>query len=241
MKLLLKSLPELRGIYMVRGHPFRMPKRALKLHPDAATALLGLEAETGGLVYSDIYRSAEASLMARRRKRGVQPPGFSAHNYGLAVDLAIDDYVPPGTNGPKEQGVLSRLDCDYEKLRQYMAAYGWYCHRRDGKRGFEDWHFNFLGHAPGRHLDEAKRGWSRVAESVIQARYGSQLDINDVDLQKALAQLGMYHGEADGIIGPLSRSAVRAFERAWGLTEDGVPDDRMRRTLAFVSAQIEVI
>ena len=76
------------------------PLRALYLHPDAAASLAAMEAAApGALRYSDIWRSAQRSLEARKEgeerearraagethvaPQGAQRPGFSGHNYGL--------------------------------------------------------------------------------------------------------------------------------------------------------------
>ena len=46
---------------------------------------------------------------------------------------------------------------------------------------------------------------------------------NDVaELQRALAQLGLKPGKADGAYGPRTRKALRAFQRRNGLKADGV-------------------
>ena len=51
------------------------------------------------------------------------------------------------------------------------------------------------------------------------------LSRNEVEhLQVALNQRGYDAGEADGVMGPATRSAVRAFQREAGLVSDGYPD-----------------
>ncbi len=47
-----------------------------------------------------------------------------------------------------------------------------------------------------------------------------------VDLQELLTQAGYDTGGADGIIGPNSRAALRAYQRAIGETPDGFPTQR---------------
>jgi len=44
-----------------------------------------------------------------------------------------------------------------------------------------------------------------------------------VDLQTRLARLGFYTDEADGLLGPKTRSAVRMFQKQAGLPADGHP------------------
>ena len=60
-----------------------VPRRARFLAPDVGVALLTLDKDTSGYIYTDVYRSAEASLQARRVKRGVQRPGYSPHGFRL--------------------------------------------------------------------------------------------------------------------------------------------------------------
>jgi hypothetical protein len=55
-----------------------------------------------------------------------------------------------------------------------------------------------------------------------QGGYGSGSSV--VQLQRRLAQAGYYHGAIDGIMGPATRRAIRAYERAhsqraYGMTE----------------------
>lgn len=42
------------------------------------------------------------------------------------------------------------------------------------------------------------------------------------EIQQALKNAGFYPGEIDGKMGPLTREAIREFQRVHGLTEDGV-------------------
>src|SRR6185369_2663114 len=44
-----------------------------------------------------------------------------------------------------------------------------------------------------------------------------------IDLQTRLAKLGFYTDEADGLLGPKTRSAVRLFQKQAGLPADGHP------------------
>jgi hypothetical protein len=233
MTLNLVRLPEVfrrRGIYGPAKD--QLPERAMFLHPEAAASLARIEEmHPAGLVLSDVYRSAEASLAAVRAGRGAQAPGFSAHNYGLAVDLDVGRVL--------QRGLVA---VDYQGLLDFMASHGWHCHRRDGRRGHEDWHFNFLGAGAAAHLARTspsilRRGtWSRAAESRIVELYGAQLALSGVEVQAALKALGFYRGALDGALGPLSREAVAAFQRAWGVKEDGA-GPRTQRTLAYVAAR----
>jgi peptidoglycan lytic transglycosylase B len=52
-----------------------------------------------------------------------------------------------------------------------------------------------------------------------------------VDLQSRLAKLGLYTDEADGLLGPKTRSAVRLFQKQVGLPADGHPTPDVVRRL----------
>lgn len=214
------------GIYTIGGVAGRMPTRALLLHPAAAEAFTTLE-RASPLVYSDIFRSADASLVAVATKAGTQPPGYSAHGFGLAVDVAVD-------------ATLGRYGWSYSELRSELGRYGWYCHRRDGLRGAEDWHFNYLGPDPSKYIaltsPQEPESWARAVEAKILETYGNGFVLDAKEMQVALTKLRLYKGAIDGIVGPLTDAAVHAFQRAWHLPE-GHPDARMLRTLAYVASE----
>ena len=48
-----------------------------------------------------------------------------------------------------------------------------------------------------------------------------------IDLQTRLARLGFYTDEADGLLGPKTRSAVRMFQKQIGLPADGHPTPQL--------------
>jgi hypothetical protein len=221
-----------RGIYG-RAHD-TMPERMRLLHPDAARDFAPI---ASWAIVSDMFRTPESSLAAVRAGRGAQPPGYSAHNYGLAVDLALDDDRKEHGDGAltllgRHLGLGRRAT--KRELDLEMEGHGWFCHRRDHVMGFEAWHYNH-GIAPAGKLT------SDEIEARIVELYGAALAPDDAECQRLLTRLGCYHGEIDGDIGPRSREAARAFERAWGLNVDGVLDKRTRRTLAYVACDREIM
>lgn len=223
LTLSLTTIPaqRVRGIY--GPDKDQLPTRMRFLHPDAATSFLRFADD---VVVSDMFRSPESSLQAVREGRGAQPPAFSAHNYGLAIDLDLGPTM-------KRWKLTSKAELD-----QSLAQQGWFCHRRDHALGHEAWHFNFLGE------DAAIPGGLRVTSGLIEARivelHGGSLRPDDRACQEMLAKLRLYAGEIDGDIGPLSREAIHAFQRAWRLRETEGLDARTRRTLAYVTAVREV-
>jgi hypothetical protein len=204
-----------------------VPRSYRLLSPEAAAAILTLEAEDGPLSYTDLWRSAELSLFARQEKRGVQPPGFSAHNYGLAIDVDVD-------------GTIKLRGWTYEELLRVLRKHGFYPHNQAARYGsFESWHFNAL-------LDEAPRllaahpAPGAAVEQLMRERFGVGWTLDARGTQERLRRVGLYRGELDGDIGPRSKQAVAAFCRAWLLPSYSWNDETLQRTLAFVSAELDV-
>ncbi len=203
--------------------------RSLFLAPDAAKAFAALERDSGGLVYGEIFMSAEATLAAKDAGHETYEPSFSPHNYGLAFDLAVDR-------------TLARTGRDYARLLEFLESFGWHCYRRDGQRGEQDHHFTFLGKHAGGVLGSVDprnpKTWARAAEHAIQHRYSAQMRLTPEQQQAAMEKLGLYHGTVDGVWGALSRQARLLFERQWLLT--GL-ETSFQRVLAFVSAERRIV
>jgi hypothetical protein len=221
--------PTLRGP-LGDAYKGQLPARMLFLAPDAAASLCRLESASGGLVYTDMFRSAESSLAAFKNRRGALRPGFSPHNFGLAVDLALGELRAGGLR--------------FDVLEKLMADFGWFCHRRDGNGiGHEAWHFNFLGPEPRQFLAYAEekrpQTWSLPVEKHIQARHGRWLKMDITEAQAALAGLGLQPGRADGVLGPRTRAAVAEFQRRWLIDEKGL-GPITQRTLAYLTVKKEI-
>jgi hypothetical protein len=222
----LQRVPNVLGIYGKSKDEF--PQSASWLHPDAARGFAALQAGLGQRVrVSDVFRTAEQSLAARAMKSGVQPPGFSLHNYGIAIDIHTD-------------AMLAALKLDKPALDKRFTEHGWFCHRKDGKRGMEDWHFNFLGvgdeAAPFLAASAKSSNTSAAGDAKIRAIHGDDLTLTPAEAQEALKKLRMYHGDLDGKFGPRSQQALMVFQRAWKLVDSGVLDAKTERTLAYVTA-----
>lgn len=218
MNLLLQALPQLAGPQDDAYHG-RVPKRALYMRPEAAHALLLVEQDTGGMVYTDIYRSPQAIRAAYRAKPGTQPVAYSFHGYGGAVDLDVD-------------ATKAKLGTDYSGVITLMEARGFYCHRRDGVAGegkSESWHFNYLG-ADGPALlaqtTDDHTTWARPAESMIGMWYRAELQLNDAQVALLLPVAGA--------------TDVRDFQQRWDLVVDGIAGPQTRRVLAFVTATLHI-
>jgi hypothetical protein len=67
----------------------------------------------------------------------------------------------------------------------------------------------------------------------VYATSGINDDATVAAVQRRLARGGYYHGSIDGVIGPGTRTAIRAFERNNGLPVDGVIDPQLLRTMGL--------
>lgn len=235
MKLPLTQLPFdlVVGIYKAGGRDDAMPDRLRWLAPDVAKSYANI---THVVVVSDMLRSAESSLQAIREKRGAQPPGFSGHNYGLSIDIDISasrKRLGALIGAPKGLATKAQLD-------NWMNDCGWFCHRIDHQVAFEAWHFNALG--IGTVISPKVKTTAGYIEAEIKKRFESNwTDVSNVELQHMLAELKLYKGEIDGLIGPRSKEAIRAFQRTWGLKETGVADPKTIRTMVFVTADRVIV
>ncbi len=183
------------------------------------------------VVVSDMFRSPEASLRAKRERRGAQRPAYSGHNYGYSIDLAVAQ-------------TMRRLRLKSKRaLDEFMVEYGWYCHRRDHRRDFEEWHYNYFGREFSQYVLPKDRRTSAGLERMITARHGKWWHrMAFKDAQRALARLGLYDGDIDGKFGPLSKEALRVFQRAWLIpTPHGTLNTMSKRTLAYVTADRQEI
>ena len=223
----LKRLPSVLGIYGPNKDQF--PARMSMLHPSAAAAFEAVQGLIGQkLRCSDMYRTPAESLAAMQTKRGVQPPGFSAHNFGFAIDIDTD-------------AMLTALKVTKPVLDTTMQSKGWYCHRKDGKRGMEDWHYNFLGDDPTRWLASASAtSTAGAVEAKITTVYGAAFKPDAAGAQAMLKKLGHYTGAIDGAFGPASRAALKSFQTAVKMAATGEWDIRTLRTLAVSAATLDV-
>jgi hypothetical protein len=69
--------------------------------------------------------------------------------------------------------------------------------------------------------------------TTVYATNGYTDDATVAAVQRRLARGGYYHGSVDGVIGPGTRIAVRAFERNNGLPVDGIIDRQLLRTMGL--------
>ncbi len=236
MKLNLATLPttEVFGIYGAGED--EMPTRARFLAPDAVEGFRQVQKALGMRIrISDMFRSADSSLAAVRAGRGAQMPGYSAHSYGLAIDVDLTWMLKKSGGGFATKAAMDA----------FFESYNWWCHRVDHKLDHEAWHLNwdikeFL------QPEDTTRG--PALERKLQSLYSSQFVLTLVESQEKLKGLRFYSGAVDGKLGPLTREAVEAFQRAWGVSEHRVGKREVgtlgimtQRILAYVTAKQQIV
>jgi hypothetical protein len=70
-------------------------------------------------------------------------------------------------------------------------------------------------------------------QTTVYAASGINDDATVAAVQRRLARAGYYHGSVDGVIGPGTRTAIRAFERNNALPVDGLIDRQLLRTMGL--------
>jgi hypothetical protein len=69
--------------------------------------------------------------------------------------------------------------------------------------------------------------------SYNQYSYRNHNDSVVIRVQERLTRAGYYRGPLDGVIGPRTRYAIRAYERSHGLPADGIIDRRLLATMGL--------
>jgi hypothetical protein len=233
MELELEALPikQIRSHYR-QGRP-GFPARMGFMHPACVEAFIEMQEAAGwNIVLTDAWRAALMSLKrkypeGKPMRRGTQPPAYSGHNYGFSIDIDTS-------------ATLKRMKMTKRQLDTFMREYGFVCHRLDHRRGSEDWHYNalVLGKGFDHWMKYAGRRTSSAVERMIKETYGKHWKPTNKQIQRYMKFLKLYPGRIDGDMGPMSKTAVRAFQRAWKLAADGAPGPKTCRVLSFRCAEL---
>ena len=215
MQLVLSQLPEsILGIYGPNKN--LLGARQRYLHPSAAASIMAMEAAGTRLRFSDMLRSPMESLHAMQVKRGVQPPGFSGHNFGFSIDIDVGDCI-------KRLSLVNKSGLDV-----WMNARGWFCHRKDHALDAESWHYNFFGDSQGEYLAACgPTSTSGGLEAKIKKIYGATFQITPDDIEQALDKLGYAN--------------LGVFQTALHLPINDTVDERCMRTLAVAASDQQIV
>jgi len=205
------------GIYGRKGNP--LPKRMSKLVRPAAVALkkvfMELVKVRGHLYISDMFRSATQQQRAHEdwksgRKTAYSPPScHSVHEAARAIDIDAFD-----------------TGIGHQRVREILNKHGW-VNIVDTLTGAECWHYEFRQKKWQSYKE--KHGYAAMAHSMkeeIGNLAGFQIAQAEKKavrwLQDSLNKILRIRLSVDGIIGEKTRKAVKAFQRKYGLQEDGV-------------------
>lgn len=206
--------------YRDKGKVVPLPDRMRYLDAAAAPSFLTLAEE--GLTVTDVYRSVQTSANIYGSRKGAARPGSSGHNWGLSIDIDVTDAMR-----------LFLVDTK-RGLDISMAARGWYCHRLDGVRGHEEWHYNYFGMwAP-----QGKFSSDDLDRRILQLHPHLKSDFAIDDEQKMLTLAGYECGAIDGIAGPKTRAARAAFRSQHRIGDN---EDLHYRRALWATAQRELV
>ena len=215
-----------------------LPERMRFLHPQVIRDFARLQESTNcQLVYSDMWRSFQESLNARRQKGAglVAYPGNSGHNWGVSFDIDVENSCVVLESQEK---IARGLD----RRRRMLAFYDWMSQFNfapmtsvrekfeAGKRSVsEEWHFNhsIIG-------DMAVKDWAGD-------NYGEDLQLNVEQIQACLNELGYGIWPIDGQLSDMLTKAVIKFQKDYDLDPDGDPGPITQRTLACFCASIDLM
>jgi peptidoglycan hydrolase-like protein with peptidoglycan-binding domain len=126
------------------------------------------------------------------------------------------------------------------ELKRELEALGLYQDRSGGRRGpalrqaieaYQSAHkMEVTGEPTARLLDHI-RFMTRVGEAAAPLAAGD-LDVRAI--QAGLARLGYSPGPQDGVLGPLTRDAIRKFERDRNLKETGALSDELAQEITRI-------
>lgn len=174
------------------------------------------------LLITSGYRTyAEQKSLYDRWKAGtfhapsVARPGTSRHENGRALDLRDSGSTP---------GVTVAGNKRSNWMRANAARYGF---TPNGYSFNEPWHFEYTGNP-----------WSTPSTSTPSSVTYTKSYIKTI--QNYLVNLGYNIGGSgvDGSLGPATTKAVKAFQKAAGLTQDGLPGPK---TLAALQKNTTVV
>lgn len=188
--------------------------------------------------YPDMFASAANYLARSGWRRGwnwgrevILPDGFNIEQAGLGVRKPIADWRRLGVRRidggalPDERGDASIvLPAGYEGPAFLV---------HQNYRTILNWNRSLLYAVAVGHLADRLRGAGPLQSRRPDAEVPlSRVDVQD--LQRLLAAKGFYAGGTDGVIGPETRRAIRAYQKHMRLPPDGYPTagllERLRGT-----------
>lgn len=198
-----------------------LPARLARLYEPAVKplddAMIEIAAAGGHVFYSDMFRStadqakAHQDYLTGRKSAYSPPPGGSMHEAGRALDLDIGD-----------------TGIGLAAVKKILAKHGW---TGIADRGSESWHHDFQGpDGAAAYNDPNHEGMSKYRHMARHCISALEPDLppvasrpSVVAADNAVMEIQRLLGlKVDGIYGPFTRQAVRAFQMNHGLEPDGI-------------------
>ena len=124
---------------------------------------------------------------------------------GALLIVAVGTTLLSGCAGPQHVRQLKQFRVDLDAMHQRIS-------------GLERTQFEQASR--GLSLGEEAAG-GYVEPSIAEAASGASASPATQDIQRALNNAGFYQGAIDGKRGPLTRAAIKEFQRTHGLKVDG--------------------
>lgn len=205
-----------------------LPKAMSWLEPEAAVSFRRMVGDSGGLIrFTDVYRSVVYQIQCiqrapKEKRRLYAPPTKSGHNFGMSVDVALEETLDNFKKSGDSELVVAARNMD--SFRRWMLVYGFTPIKN------ESWHFDYLGKYD-------------TCVQKIEAVYGKALRPDNAAVQVALNTLVGKSLPAplkvDGVLGLKSSEAAKIADKVLGTEDNGSIGAWFRRVLAGSAATIE--
>jgi hypothetical protein len=135
-------------------------------------------------------------------------PGTSRHNLGIAIDIA-------NANGKR---------LEWLKKNAVSFGFSWEVVPQ------EPWHLRYVC---GDKTPERVKQWMETNGVTDNKPVVVPKIDQDKALQQALKDKGFYDGAIDGIVGPITKEAIKAFKISHGLKPDFFPGPKVKELLGL--------
>lgn len=182
----------------------------------------------------------------RGRFDGNRTTAFNTRTYNRSGDRGTRGTRTnaPGAQGFNQGRVVARHNAkNWNRHWDRNRDHNWHgrrCHYHNGYWLIYDpfpWYPYGYGYYPyGSYYDGGYYDDGYYADQSTPAAYTDQQVYNNddsrvADVQRALAREGYYDGAIDGVIGPVTRNALRRYQRAHGLEGTGQIDQALIEAL----------
>ena len=215
-----KSLPPIR----FEGHYFYRLLKGNKAKLQAAVRA-GLASPKAGAVRNPTSYQARYALLERAKKIDTAA-ALASTSWGVGQVMG-DHWNKLGYSSVQAMvnEAMSGVDGQLELMIRYIIRFGLVDElQSQGFQSFAD-QYNDPASRKNRYAEKMTAAFKRyrtmLAKGVTYSAAPVEAAQNATQIQKDLAKLGFYKGPINGKYGPMTRAAVRAFQKENGLAPDG--------------------